>query len=1027
MVRMVGIKRMAGWSMGARRRAPAHRATATRRPWLRHGALIFGLVLGATSSPMALPAAAVKEDFGHISWPSERSAPTDVWSLAQDNDGFLLLGTGYGVVRFDGAQFEPLKTRDGRQVPAFNVTALAVAPSGDIWMGQFEDGVARIHAGVLEGFGNPAGGGWITSFAFTRDGRVWAAGRKGLMVFDGRRWHVVGAAEGFDGPHATALLVDPDGVLWVTGMSHLMFLRPGHPRFEATNVPVTPRAQLARAPDGTLWLSDLDAGVRALPGVSASHPVGDPVLPKAAPGMLAFDRMAFDREGRLWGTDRVQESLVVLARPQVVADGHTLRRSEVSASFDARDGFTADHMVPVFVDRDGAVWAGSSFGLDKVRERPIHQMTQIPREERGDVPVQMAADHTPWIATSKAVLRIDPTALGTVAEFSDPIYAFSPSFPQGLWVRTPGDIWFDRDGTRIRYPVPAYGAQEWSHILDDGAGGVWVMFWAKGVDHLQDGAWRHNTCTWNPSFRPSILAKAAVGQAWVGGIDSDVVLIDRSGLCERHVIPGIGRVRVILPVDAWTYVGGSDGVARFMGATRQVLHRIGDDPLLDVAGIRLVGDKVWIYSHAGVYVIARQALDEAFAGRGPPPFVRRLDITDGVPGVPASSTMNALAVDAVGRVWLSGNTGVGVLDPAALASEAFAPVVEVRSVSAGDHLHTGQEIALPTGTTRISIAYAATNLAAPGRVAFRYRLSGVDDSWVAAGSRREATYTNLAPGRYTFEVMAIDDAGMASVRSSSVVIAIPPAWYQTLWFRLLCAAVMAAAVAWIVRARHQRAQRVLRLQLESASAERERIARELHDTLLQSVQGLMMMVGTATVELPEDHVLRTRLGRAVEVARQAVGESRGALFNLRTTSIAHGRICEAVLLIGRDLEQTYGVRFEPLVEMDQIFGRPELASDIVAIASEALLNAFQHAGASVVSCALRIRRRSVRIVIWDNGRGFTVSSTSVCAAGRHFGIQGMRERATRMRARLLVESRVGDGAAVTLLVGRGARRSGPIP
>jgi len=272
----------------------------------------------------------------HTAWGALRGAPADIWAMTQGKDGYLWLGTGSGLYRFDGVSFEPAQLSNGQLFPTSNITALAMATNGDLWIGYYQGGLSLLRAGRLIDFplGPHMPQGWITAIALQSDGVVWAASQGGLLRYENGVWTVAGSGLDFERGGAGWVLLDPDGTLWVTGEGRLMFLRKGSHRFETTNVETFSTSLLARAPDGTLWLSDKNVGTRALPGLNIHHPIAPPARSLNTDRVMA-DRLMFDRRGWLWGTDPQTNHLTfLLTTPADEADGEYLTTNRLTERFD---------------------------------------------------------------------------------------------------------------------------------------------------------------------------------------------------------------------------------------------------------------------------------------------------------------------------------------------------------------------------------------------------------------------------------------------------------------------------------------------------------------------------------------------------------------------------------------------------------------------------------------------------------------------------------------------------------------------
>jgi signal transduction histidine kinase len=373
------------------------------------------------------------------------------------------------------------------------------------------------------------------------------------------------------------------------------------------------------------------------------------------------------------------------------------------------------------------------------------------------------------------------------------------------------------------------------------------------------------------------------------------------------------------------------------------------------------------------------------------------DAVDGYPGIAQfRAGQSSLVETRDGRLWLAGTEGAAWIAPQHLPRNRVAPPVHILGVTAGGRsLDAGAPLNLPAGTQDLQIAYTAPSFTMPERVRFRYRLEGVDDGWRDAGTRRTAYYTRLGPGRYRFVVSAANEDGVWNDKGASIDVAIAPTFVQGTPFKALCGAALVAAAWLLYRLRLRRATRQLRRMLQERAGERERIARTLHDTLMQSVQALLMLFEHARDRLPDDCPDRPLLDRTLDQARRALREGRDELTALRGAGAPAQDLVGALAPLGHILGEQFGVRFTVQVDGQH---RPlcrDVAQEACFIAREALQNAFRHARATLVTLEVAYGADVFALRVCDDGRGITQPPP----AG-HWGLAGMRERAAAIGARL---------------------------
>jgi signal transduction histidine kinase len=304
----------------------------------------------------------------------------------------------------------------------------------------------------------------------------------------------------------------------------------------------------------------------------------------------------------------------------------------------------------------------------------------------------------------------------------------------------------------------------------------------------------------------------------------------------------------------------------------------------------------------------------------------------------------------------------------------------------------------------------------PERVRFRYRLDGVDGDWQDAGTRRQAIYTNLGPGDYRFRVIAANEDGVWNEAGAALDFKIAPAYYQTWWFRALYV-ILAAGVIWLLF--YLRALRMLsrmRERLEERHNERARIARELHDTLLQSIHGLMLRFQTVADEMPTGSATRTAMERALDRADEVLDEGRDRVSDLRSSIDCGEDLALAFTNIGEQMAAEHDVEFRVLVEGEEQRLDADVSDEIFRICREALINAFQHAQATSIEIEIAFETDAMRVRVRDDGVGIGADILEAGSRPDHWGLPGMRERALRIGARLDLWGSAGSGTEVELRV-----------
>jgi hypothetical protein len=371
-----------------------------------------------------------------------------------------------------------------------------------------------------------------------------------------------------------------------------------------------------------------------------------------------------------------------------------------------------------------------------------------------------------------------------------------------------------------------------------------------------------------------------------------------------------------------------------------------------------------------------------------------------------------------GILWfVEPHLGIQVVDPGHLTANTRTPPVLVTRLVADRKQYALTSIAmLPPRVKDLEIDYTALSYKIPERVRFRYVLEGVDAEWQEAGTRREAFYMNLKPGRYHFRVRASNDAGVWNEAGASLDFAIPPTFVQTIWFDVLVAGLVAGLLWTGYTLRLRSVTRDIHGRMEERLQERERIARELHDTLLQGTYGLVLRFQAVADQIDHADPVRQSINDALERADKVVAEGRDRVEGLRLTVDGPADLPTALREAGGDAMAGHRVELQINVQGEAQEIQPIVRDEIFWIGREAIANASNAAECTRIEVVLGFDRNELRLTVRDDGLG--IDRTILEAGGRpkHWGIRGMRERATRIGGRLKIASEPNAGTTVELRV-----------
>jgi signal transduction histidine kinase len=438
--------------------------------------------------------------------------------------------------------------------------------------------------------------------------------------------------------------------------------------------------------------------------------------------------------------------------------------------------------------------------------------------------------------------------------------------------------------------------------------------------------------------------------------------------------------------------------------------------------ISLIQDKEkrwWLYTRCGIVEFSDSELQRWWTN--PDAMVQNhvYDTFDGAQPNVASFKSADCSPD--GRVWFTSGIVVQMVDPAGLSKKALPAQTYIESVVADrKEFGAADNLKIPPLPRDLQIDYTSPTFLIPQRVKFRYRLDPYDHGWHDAGTRRLAFYTDLPPGKYTFRVIAANSDGVWNEIAAKLDFSVAPAYYQTNWFRALCAAafftLLWAAYQWRVRQLHHQFD----MTLDARVGERTRIARDLHDTLLQSFHGLLLRFQTVFQLLPERPLeAKEKLGSVIEQAAVAITEGRDAVQGLRDSTVQGNDLALAISMLGEELttdSSNHRPAFSVAVEGSSRDLHPILRDETYKIAAEGLRNAFRHSRAKRVEVEIRYDNEQFQVRIRDDGKGIDAAVLEAKATERHYGLPGMRERATLIGGQLTIWSKVDTGTEVELRI-----------
>jgi signal transduction histidine kinase len=547
----------------------------------------------------------------------------------------------------------------------------------------------------------------------------------------------------------------------------------------------------------------------------------------------------------------------------------------------------------------------------------------------------------------------------------------------------------------LQIPWADLGHKDHASILaaDRRRGGLWIGFFQGGIVYLSDG-----------QVRASYTTADGLGAGRVGDI-----LFDDDGTLWISTEGGFSRLKN----NRVATLSGKNGLPCDM------VH----------SAIEADDRSFWLYTACGLVRITRSELDAwSTAADKKEDESRRIQVTtfdssDGITGLANPDHYHpVMAKTTDGKLWFVPQEGVSVIDPHHLPFNKIPPPVHIEQITAdGKTYSPANSLQLPSHVRDLAIDYTALSFVAPEKIHFRYKLEGQDPDWREVVNDRQVQYSNLAPRHYTFRVMACNNSGVWNEAGASLEFSVLPAFYQTNGFRVLCAAVFLALLWSIYQLRIQQMQHQFNIALDARVNERTRIARELHDTLLQNFHGLMFQFQAASnLMLRKPDEAKRSLDDAISETKKALADSRDAIQDLRSEPIVKGNLAELLMLTSRELADSNANEHSPVFDLIEEGERQALSStvsnDVCRIALELMRNAYQHALAQRIEAEIRYGDSMFRLRIRDNGRGIDPKMLKEGGRAGHWGLRGLRERAERIGAHLDLWSEPGNGTEVELVV-----------
>ena len=958
-------------------------------------------------------------------WQFQQGLPqATVLAIRQTSDGYVWLGTQSGLFRFDGVRFVAAPIASGISLTSLWINDLVEDRDHNLWIAATDAGVVRLHVRKADHFGYSDGlpSVHVRCALIDRHGELWVGTDKGLA-----RW--ISTRDKFSAwqPERGLAAIDvhdlceaADGTIWIGGEGERISLWDGAALSTRSLKSLPPRASvraLCPAQDGSVWVGTTAGLVHVTAGAETKITQADGLADDG------IECLTLSRDGVLWAGTR---------------DGISRLQGDEIETFRTRDGLSQSTVFSICEDHEGSLWVGTKHGLNQFVDRrtiPLTVSEGLPGNDTG--PILEDQEGAVWVGTlGQGLARYDGRRFSRVVTTndglpSDTVLALAQGEPGELWVGTNQGVCRMQDGRVMQCFTTDHGLP--SNVVSCLCRDERRVFWvgtARGLAVLSAGKFLQPEGD-AALVRQPVLALIDLGsQGLVGSTEEGELFscIDRSvrpfpdqGHQDASVIDALYRDR-----EGLIWMGTRGSGLRLVDGDR-TYHFTVNDGLYDDELSGIVADdedRLWMACSRGIFFVSRTDLRRFAAGEiahlestpfSPMDAQRTVECQNGVQ--PVVGKMRD------GRIWFSTIHGVIVIDPAHIRRVLPLPKVVVEEAQVnGQDVDPASIGKLGPGRTNLYFRYTALSYASPTRITFRHRLDGFDRDWVEAGSRREAFYTNLSPGSYRLRVSAanLDSPWNEVVRP--VEFTVVPYFYQTRWFLPLSAG-LAVAGGWL--AFRLRVLQV-RSRLDAVLAERSRIARELHDTLIQGFSGVTMQMQGLAARLrlsPE----RAQLEEIIHDAGQCLRDARRSVGGLRTGPDTGAGLAEAVAQAARQLTETHDVNLVLRLPQTHWHMPADVEYHVLRIAQEAIANAVKHSGARTIEVALTGTEHELQLAIRDDGAGFGADSDEHRHSG-HYGLIGMRERASQIGGVLELESHPGQGTTVWLRLSlNGATDTASVP
>jgi signal transduction histidine kinase/ligand-binding sensor domain-containing protein len=978
--------------------------------------LLPALLVWCAGTGWALDSSRSLTQYVHRIWTTQQGLPSGtIYNIWQTRDGFLWLGTQTGLVRFDGVRFTEAESLYPGLPENLWIRSGFEDADGALWVATNDSGIFRLGAGSVTHYSTKEGlpSDQLYCLIPGAQGSSWACTAKGLAKLSsgaqltGAKIETPYGGSRLGTEIVRAACVAPDGKLWAGIDGPLVYA--GTEAIPLRSIPSDASVRAIACGKSSVWVGTTEGLVEIRGSAQKVYTARNGL---ADDGILSLNEGS---DGSLWVGTRA---------------GFSRLRNGEFESFRPQDGLSQSSVSSLYEDREGSLWVGTKLGLNQFvdgRAIPYSTSEGLPSNDAG--PLLQSSDGAIWIGTLDAGLaQFDGhgfSGLGARHGLASDMVLALGEYKGAVWVGTNRGLNMLENGRVARWFGVQNGlpSQEIRSIYTDSQGVLWVGTAA--------GPAKFTGVVFTGLKGVSRDAVVAMGADREGRLlystEHGLFRVQPDGESAQEIAPGGMPLRSVDAIyrdeDGLLWLGtnaqGLQVLDERSGTPKVTTFRVRDG-LFDGEIYGVMPDsmgRLWMACSKGIFSVSRAELLSFIAGRtkiiasvqySPTDASRVIECKPGVqPGVWRMRD---------GQMWFSTIRGLIVINPEHLQRNVPPPPVVIEDPIVNGQGESAADIgSLAPGQKNLEFNYTGLSYLAPTRLTFRYKLEGYDKNWIDAGTRRQAFYTNLPPGTFTFRVTACNVADdLCNDTGGAVAFTLAPAYYQRAWFWPLMLA-LAALAGWLM---YQIRIRRLRERYDLIVAERSRIARELHDTLIQGFSGITMAMQALAARLRSSEE-RSKLQDIIQDAASCLRETRRSVAGLRGARAAaafglSGSIAQAT----RQITETKNVRLKLKLDHEPPNLPAEFEYNLLRIATEAVSNAVKHSGARNIEVTLKSAAKTASGTIFlsvaDDGAGCEPSENGHLKPG-HYGLIGMKERAAQISAEFSFESAPGRGTIVSVL------------